>query len=117
MSPGDPYTCNPSALRDFAGQCLATFGEDDGARIILLCADMIEELQQKTASQALRLADQAECISIIRAALHERFTAHIVRDFAKAILHGSKEHRAWLLSAAEAFNHNEPVTPPPQESA
>lgn len=35
-----------------------------------------------------------------------------VRDFAKAILHGDQNHRAWLLEAAEAFINGEPVPPP-----
>lgn len=30
-------------------------------------------------------------------------STNAVREFAKAILHGSEEHRAWLLAAAEAY--------------
>ncbi len=32
-----------------------------------------------------------------------------VREFAKAILHGSETHRAWLLEAAENFVHGIPI--------
>lgn len=35
-----------------------------------------------------------------------------VRVFAKAVLHGDDEHKAWLLEAAEAFIAGKPLPPP-----
>jgi hypothetical protein len=35
-----------------------------------------------------------------------------VRAFAKAVLHGDDEHKAWLLEAAEAFIAGEPLPAP-----
>jgi hypothetical protein len=35
-----------------------------------------------------------------------------VRNFARAILHGSDPHRVWLLEAAEAFINGERLPPP-----
>lgn len=37
---------------------------------------------------------------------------HEVMAFAKAILHGSQEHRYWLIEAARAFIDNKEVPPP-----
>ncbi len=36
----------------------------------------------------------------------------IVHEFARRILHGDKEHQAWLLDAAEAFTRGNPMPPP-----
>ncbi|RWK39291.1 hypothetical protein [Mesorhizobium sp.] len=38
--------------------------------------------------------------------------AERIAEFAKAILHGDDEHRAWLTEAAVAFNAGEPLPPP-----
>lgn len=38
--------------------------------------------------------------------------AEVVRAFAKAMLHGDDEHKAWLLEAAEAFIAGNPLPPP-----
>lgn len=35
-----------------------------------------------------------------------------LREFAKAILHGDDDHRAWLTEAAEAFISGDPMPPP-----
>lgn len=35
-----------------------------------------------------------------------------VRNFARAIQHGSDDHRAWLVEAAEAFVNGERLPPP-----
>jgi hypothetical protein len=35
-----------------------------------------------------------------------------VRSFARAILHGDDEHKAWLLEASERFLAGLPVPPP-----
>jgi len=35
-----------------------------------------------------------------------------VLDFAEAIMHGSEEHRSWLLTAAMDFIEGKPVPPP-----
>jgi hypothetical protein len=38
--------------------------------------------------------------------------AEPVRAFAKAVLHGDNEHKAWLLEAAEAFIEGKPLPEP-----
>lgn len=35
-----------------------------------------------------------------------------VHNFARAILHGDEEHRAWLLDAADAFVDGRALPPP-----
>lgn len=47
MHPDDAKRVRPAALRETAAELLAAFGEDDGARLILLCADRIDELEKK----------------------------------------------------------------------
>jgi hypothetical protein len=51
------------------------------------------------------------CVENLRAAL-EQSDAEPVRVFAKAVLHGDGEHKAWLIEAAEAFIAGKPLPPP-----
>jgi hypothetical protein len=39
-------------------------------------------------------------------------TAQIIRKFARSILHGDDDHRAWLLEAAECFIEGKAMPPP-----
>jgi hypothetical protein len=43
--PEDAARVVPAYIREKAGELLAVFGEDDGARLLLLCAERIEELE------------------------------------------------------------------------
>ena len=38
---------------------------------------------------------------------------HAINDFVDAILHGDKQHRDWLLAAAQAFKKGEPLPKQP----
>lgn len=47
----EPPGVAPAAIRQHAADLLACYGEDDGARHLLYCADRIEELEREAATQ------------------------------------------------------------------
>lgn len=56
---------------------------------------------------AREVAQEAVADAVAKKLLRVAVTA-----FAAAILHGSEEHRAWLMEAAERFSAGEPLPPP-----
>jgi hypothetical protein len=63
------------------------------------------------AQLAAALASRDATIADLERRLAEA-RADVVRGFANAILHGSDEHRAWLLDAAEAYIAGAPMPSP-----
>ena len=46
---------------------------------------------------------------------YQTYRARVVRRFVEAILHGSEEHRAWLVAAGEQFIWDGTVPPEEKE--
>jgi hypothetical protein len=63
--------------------------------------DMVKSMLETAADEIERLA-----------ALTQSNAEPPVRAFAKAVLHGDDEHKAWLMEAAEAFISNKPLPSP-----
>lgn len=47
-------------------------------------------------------------------AVAKKMVRAVVTAFAASIMHGSDEHKAWLMEAADSFAAGEPL-PPPRE--
>jgi hypothetical protein len=66
--------------------------------------DMVKSMLETAADEIERLQNELKGVS--------QSDTEPVRAFAKAVLHGDDEHKAWLTEAAEAFISNKPLPSP-----
>lgn len=100
-------THDPTAIKNFgkeaiALQCVVSL---DAVDLVLEGTASVQFVKQ--IHESLRRERDA-----ILAGERRELPPHPVSEFAEAVLHGSEEHREWLMEAARAFTAGEPLPTP-----